>query len=159
MLGISYESIASTLISWLSSNIFINEAPGQYSLYFLSCYFPPKVRERLFCQTPWPLWAPLLRAWIKPFEKKIFYINGQPSNKLLQSSLPNHLVSYRALALTSAPSRLWFPPSSSSLEADAQAGKLASSHPGRQGRWTQRCTWEAFQVQRGWPSRRARAAS
>lgn len=120
--------------------------------------FMSKERERLFCQTPWPLWAPLLRAWIKPFEKEIFYINGQPSNKLLQSSLPNHPVSHGELALTSAPSPLWFPPSSSSLEADTQAGRRASSRPGRQSRRTHRCTREAFQVQSGWPSRRARAA-
>ncbi len=89
------------------------------NLSFISL-FPSKAKERLFCQTPWPLWAPLLRAWIKPFEKEIFYINGQPSNKLLQSSLPNHLVSHGELASTSAPSLLLFPPSSSSLEADTR---------------------------------------
>lgn len=71
--------------------------PGHCPPSFLLSLFPSKVRERLFSQTPWPLWAPLLRAWIKPFEKEIFYINGQPSNKLLQSSIPNHLVSHGEL--------------------------------------------------------------
>lgn len=128
--------------------------PGHCAPTFLLSPFPSKVRERLFCQTPWPLWVPLLRAWIKPFEKEIFYINGQPSNKLLQSSLPNHLVSHGELAPTSAPSPLWFLPSSSSLEADThEAGGRASSQPGGQGRRMHRCTREAFQVQRGWPSR------
>ena len=125
-----------------------------YSFFYLSIHLK---WERLF-KTPWPLWAPPLRAWIKPFEKTIFYINGQPSNKLLQSSLPNHMVSHGELAPTSAPSPLWFPPSSSSLEADTQAGRWASSWPSTHGCWTHRCTHEAFQVQRGWPSRRARAA-
>lgn len=62
----------------------------------LYCLFSPLKRKRNTV-TPWPLWALPLRAWIKPFEKKIFYINRQPSNKLLQSSLPNHLVSHSEL--------------------------------------------------------------
>lgn len=57
------------------------------------CLFPSEGKKNDYTVTPWPLWALLLQAWIKPFEKEIFYINRQPSNKLLQSSLPNHLVS------------------------------------------------------------------
>lgn len=125
--------------------------PGHCPPSFLLSVFPSKVRERLFSQTPWPLWAPLLRAWIKPFEKEIFYINGQPSNKLLQSSIPNHLVSHGELH-----------PNVSSISSlipliiliiRSWHTRQVGSRPGGQGHWTHRRTQEAFQVQRSWPSR------
>lgn len=132
--------------------------PGHCVQTSLLSLFPSKVRERLFCQTPWPLWALLLRAWIKPFEKEIFYINGQPSNKLLQSSLPNHLVSHGELASTSALSLILFPPSSSSLEADTRGRWADEQSARRAGPSNEKMRTESFSSVENLTFQRVRSA-
>lgn len=89
--------VFSFLFHFWSTTLFKSPCHGMsrtpsINLYFF-CLPLWRGKKKDYTLTPWPLWALLLQAWIKPFEKEIFYINRQPSNKLLQSSLPNHLVS------------------------------------------------------------------
>lgn len=50
----------------------------------------------------------------------MFYINGSPSNKLLQSKLPNHPASHRVARRSPGFTDLWFLPSSPSLKPDTE---------------------------------------